>query len=459
MHNLNVVGAQLDSPRPTEAPDRSTRTEESSFKRHFDREVDQSNEAHQLRSESHARSNKNEPDTGGRNRVASPSENSAEENTDARAILEGTDTSQSTQNEESESIGSLPSVGGSSIDTPLQSTGFESPIHLSSPLADSLSSQRYFTQLKQSEVLPSPDLALDSAHFPSQFITEEPVLATIAQPPILENASLVMPSASIYASQVQANGQAKESELKLAAKIVTPSSSQAINGTTDSAGGLSSELLSTRRNPLVATAEMKPLETGLQQGSVNSSLLMSDSSLSSSFAASLSEQAGMTTPGMPMDRSAGIQALGQTATPARFEINVEFGRAEWNSNVAAKVAQMAAQNLNFAEIQLDPPELGPLQVRVQVNSDQATVSFTAQSAQVRDALEQGSQRLREMLEAEGMNLVDVDVSDQQQQQNKDELDSDNADEMQISSNEDTDQSTVETQINSTVIKAGVDDFV
>jgi len=151
---------------------------------------------------------------------------------------------------------------------------------------------------------------------------------------------------------------------------------------------------------------------------MNSSLAPSELPSSLSSVSSLTEQVDALAPSNLSDRSMGAQSLSQASSPARFFVNVEFGRSEWNSNVAAKVAQMAAQNLKHAEIQLDPPELGPLQVRVQVNTDQASVSFTAQSAQVRDALEQGSQRLRDLFEAEGMNLVDVDVSDQQQTSKK-----------------------------------------
>ncbi len=157
------------------------------------------------------------------------------------------------------------------------------------------------------------------------------------------------------------------------------------------------------------------------------------------------------------------EKTGLVSTPvesaARFSVNVQFGRADWNNGVAAKVAQMAAQNLNFAEIQLDPPELGPLQVRVQINNDQASVSFAAHSSQVRDALEQGNQRLRELFESEGLNLVDVDVSDQQQQ-NQDELDSDQSEETKLSAvGEVESDEQEERELVSADIKMGVDDFV
>jgi len=94
----------------------------------------------------------------------------------------------------------------------------------------------------------------------------------------------------------------------------------------------------------------------------------------------------------------------------------------WGSDVTDKVLWMAAQGISEAEIQLDPPELGPLQARVTVHQDQAQVVFTSHSAQVRDVLDQTASRLREMFASEGLNLVDVGVSDHQsrdsQQQQK-----------------------------------------
>lgn len=149
---------------------------------------------------------------------------------------------------------------------------------------------------------------------------------------------------------------------------------------------------------------------------------------------------------------------GLVAQQGRFSVNVQFGRAEWFASVAEQVSKVAAQNLNFAEIQLDPPELGALQVRVQVNNDQATVSFSAQSSQVRDALEQHGQRLRELFDAEGMNLVDVDVRDQNQQNTRDELESERAG-SQISA-EDGDESVLsDASVLEADIQVGVDDYV
>jgi len=102
---------------------------------------------------------------------------------------------------------------------------------------------------------------------------------------------------------------------------------------------------------------------------------------------------------------------GALQTPDKMTLNVSFGRAEWQAAVGDKVAQMAAKNLSFAEIQLDPPELGSLHVRVHMHNDSASVSFSSASPMVRDALEQTQPRLRELFHSEGLHLLDVNVSD------------------------------------------------
>jgi flagellar hook-length control protein FliK len=73
---------------------------------------------------------------------------------------------------------------------------------------------------------------------------------------------------------------------------------------------------------------------------------------------------------------------------------------------------MANQKLQRAEIKMNPPQLGPIEVRLNISGDQAQVHFTAQHGVVRDALESALPRLREMFGANGLDLVDVNVADQ-----------------------------------------------
>mgnify|MGYP000846826764 FL=1 len=84
----------------------------------------------------------------------------------------------------------------------------------------------------------------------------------------------------------------------------------------------------------------------------------------------------------------------------------------WSEAVVDKVMWLSSQNLKSAEIQLDPAELGRLEVRVDISKDLTQVTFASPHAGVRDALEGQMQRLRDLFTQQGMNLLDVNVSDQ-----------------------------------------------
>ncbi|MFZ6046338.1 flagellar hook-length control protein FliK [Pseudomonas sp. CR3202] len=91
---------------------------------------------------------------------------------------------------------------------------------------------------------------------------------------------------------------------------------------------------------------------------------------------------------------------------------VALQQGGWSEAVVDRVMWLSSQNLKSAEIQLDPQELGRLEVRVQLTQDQTQVTFASPHANVRDALEGQMHRLRELFAQQGMNQLDVNVSDQ-----------------------------------------------
>lgn len=97
-----------------------------------------------------------------------------------------------------------------------------------------------------------------------------------------------------------------------------------------------------------------------------------------------------------------------------------MGSTAWNQALNERVMIMTAQNSQVAEIQLDPPELGSLKVRLHVGQDQVSVSFTSPHAAVRDAVEQSMPRLREMMEEQGLSLGESSVNDQSSESGDDE---------------------------------------
>jgi flagellar hook-length control protein FliK len=89
-------------------------------------------------------------------------------------------------------------------------------------------------------------------------------------------------------------------------------------------------------------------------------------------------------------------------------------RSQLNGKLADRIQMMVNQGIQHAKIQLDPPELGMLEVKIQFQQDQVQVNILSQSSQVRDALEGHSVRLRDMLEQQGIQLAGLDVQDQGQ---------------------------------------------
>lgn len=89
---------------------------------------------------------------------------------------------------------------------------------------------------------------------------------------------------------------------------------------------------------------------------------------------------------------------------------------DWSNKVFEKVRWMASAEQQTAEIRLDPPDLGPLKLEVSVSKDQAHVTMTSHSSQVREILDQYLPRLREMLQSQGFEFVDAQTRDGQQNQ-------------------------------------------
>ncbi|MEO3678937.1 flagellar hook-length control protein FliK [Rheinheimera sp. FR7-31] len=80
-----------------------------------------------------------------------------------------------------------------------------------------------------------------------------------------------------------------------------------------------------------------------------------------------------------------------------------------------RVNLMVRQNIQVAEIRLDPAGLGQMQIKIDMQQDQASVQFVVQQPQAKELLEQQLPRLREMLQQQGILLSEGQVQQQSQQ--------------------------------------------
>ena len=111
----------------------------------------------------------------------------------------------------------------------------------------------------------------------------------------------------------------------------------------------------------------------------------------------------------------------QTASPVVREERIEtpVGQTRWHQDFGEKVVYLAKADVKSAEISINPPHLGPLQISLQITGDQATASFGSPHVEVRQAIEDALPRLREMLASSGINLGDANVGSQAFRQNND----------------------------------------
>ncbi|MEL0640985.1 flagellar hook-length control protein FliK [Pseudoalteromonas aliena] len=82
-----------------------------------------------------------------------------------------------------------------------------------------------------------------------------------------------------------------------------------------------------------------------------------------------------------------------------------------------KVNLQIGQQVQRAQIRLDPPHLGRIEISINVDGDKTSVNLVTSNPQVRDAIAQTLDQLRQTLSQNGSVSVDLSFSDKQQEQN------------------------------------------
>ena len=101
------------------------------------------------------------------------------------------------------------------------------------------------------------------------------------------------------------------------------------------------------------------------------------------------------------------QAAGSVPTD---RLSARVGTPAWDNQVGQKVIWMVGGADQSATLELNPPDLGPVQVVLNVSNDMASVTFSSQQLEVRQALENALPRLREMMSESGIALGNATVN-------------------------------------------------
>lgn len=115
-------------------------------------------------------------------------------------------------------------------------------------------------------------------------------------------------------------------------------------------------------------------------------------------------------------RSADVnQARGPHTEKTRLDVATPVHSPNWSAEVGQRVVWMASNHLQEAQLSINPPHLGPIEITLSLKDDQATARFFSPHAEIREILEQAMPRLREMLAGAGVQLGQSDVGGQSQQ--------------------------------------------
>lgn len=116
--------------------------------------------------------------------------------------------------------------------------------------------------------------------------------------------------------------------------------------------------------------------------------------------------------------AAAPQAAVAASAPVAGAIAQPVSSPAWGEVLGDRVVWMVNQQQQGAELRLNPPSLGPLEIKLSMTDGQATLTFSTQHMPVKEALEAATPRLREMFGESGINLgsVSVNVGTSQQQQ-------------------------------------------
>ena len=137
--------------------------------------------------------------------------------------------------------------------------------------------------------------------------------------------------------------------------------------------------------------------------------------------------AAETTPSETSNASLASLASGNLATKQSRDglsadqsgIHTHLRESSWSQQFGEKIVWLAKNDQQSAQININPPELGPVQITLNLSGGEAKVTFASPHMEVRQAIENSLPQLKEMLSSAGINLGQTNVGANLAQQNPD----------------------------------------
>lgn len=126
-------------------------------------------------------------------------------------------------------------------------------------------------------------------------------------------------------------------------------------------------------------------------------------------------------PGKPLDATVAaatrqfgqFEQLARTAeAPTRATVEAPLRSQGFATEFSEKIVWLVGRQAQVADLSLNPPQLGALEVRLSLSGGEAGAQFFSPNPQVRDAIEAALPRLRELMAQAGITLGDAHVRDE-----------------------------------------------
>lgn len=168
-----------------------------------------------------------------------------------------------------------------------------------------------------------------------------------------------------------------------------------------------------------------------------------------------------------------VQGNERVATPSSaastaltLSIDLPVRHEGWGREFSERVGWVIQSRLGHAQIRLNPEHLGPVEMSVEVEDQQARIQFAAGHGATRELIEQQLPRLRELLEQQGLSLEQADVGDfaKHAEQNSDHPDFESGETLSTAAGADSADETADADALSTAAALGapnglIDTFV
>lgn len=105
------------------------------------------------------------------------------------------------------------------------------------------------------------------------------------------------------------------------------------------------------------------------------------------------------------------KSIANTKVPLRDTLEIPVTHKKWGESLAEKTLLLVNQKGSSARLNLIPHNLGPLEIKLQLQGDASTIEFVTHHSATKDAIESAIPKLREMFESGGLSLGDVNVKD------------------------------------------------